>query len=89
MSRWLPPQDPMTRPAGVGAGSGVEDDGTRMTMGYYSRAINRSFFPGTKQGRVGAPKGLLPLVPNLDCLPPHTRRYPSRTSRHSRSLPTL
>ena len=55
MSHRLPLQDPIMMAARVRAGARAEDDRSRMEMGHYSRFIDRSFFPGVEQGRMGAP----------------------------------
>ena len=46
MGRWLPSQDPTGRATGVGAGSEVEDDGSRVATGCCPRVVDKSFFPG-------------------------------------------
>jgi len=59
MSCWLPLQDSMTMVMGVRASTGAEDNGSRMAVGYCPRVIDRSFFPGMEQCRLGALKSRL------------------------------
>ena len=59
MSHRLPLQDPMTMAIGVKANARPEDDGSRMAVGHYSGVIDRRFFPGIEQGRLGAPESRL------------------------------
>ena len=59
MGRWLPSQDLTMRAAGVGASSGVEEDMSRVMAGYCPRVIDKSFFLGLEQGKLGAPESKL------------------------------
>jgi hypothetical protein len=49
----------MTRAAGVGANIEAKDDGSRMMMGFRFGTIDRGFFLGMEQGRLGAPESRL------------------------------
>jgi hypothetical protein len=49
----------MMRAVGFKADGGVKDDGSRVAAGYCSRVVDKSFFPGLKQGKLRAPESKL------------------------------
>ena len=59
MGHWLPSQDPMMRAIGIDVGGRVEDDGSGVAAGCCPRVIDKSFFLGLEQGKLGAPESKL------------------------------